>query len=305
MNAQSKYPQSKYIQANGIKHHYLDWGNPGGRSLLMLHATGLCAAPWGPIAQELAEEFHVMAFDQRGHGDSDPSDGGYNFHLVGEDLAATVKALGLSDLYIVGHSAGGLATIIADSLSPGRIRRAVLVETRVGTRPAGAPPGELQQRAERTRLKRAIWDSRQAMYDGYRHRAAFKDWNEAAFQAFIDGGTRLLEDGRAQLRCLPETEATFYLERDSLDVTRYLSQGLQGCYLLLLGDYPGCQTPEDEGVLRFTEMVPGTAVKPMNTGSHFLPMEHPDLVLREIRDFFDNVFDDVTIYRGFTPGDTV
>jgi pimeloyl-ACP methyl ester carboxylesterase len=279
-------PQSKYIKANGINHHYLDWGNPAGRPLLMLHATGLCAATWLPIARELAREFHVMALDQRGHGDSDPTDRGYNFHLVGEDLAAAIEALGLSELYIVGHSAGGLATIIADSLSPGRIQRAVLVETRVGARPAGAPPGELQKRAERTRLKREIWDSRQAMYDGYRQRATFKDWNEAAFQAFIEGGTRLLEDGRAQLRCLPETEATFYLERDSLDVTRYLSQGLQGGYLLLLGDYPGCQTLDDEGVRRFTELVAGSAAKPMNTGSHFLPMEHPELVLAEIWEFF-------------------
>lgn len=279
-------PQSKYVEANGINHHYLDWGNPSGRPLLMLHATGLCASPWLPIARELAKEFHVMAFDQRGHGDSDPSDRGYNFHLVGDDLAATIEALGLNDLYIVGHSAGGLATIIAESLLPGRIHRAVLVETRVGTRPAGAPPGELEQRAERTRMKRSIWDSRPAMYEGYRNRTAFKDWDEEAFQAFIDGSTRLLEDGRAELRCLPETEATFYLERDSLDVTKYLTQGLQGRYLLLLGDYPGCQTLADEGVRRFTEMVPESEVKPMIAGSHFLPMEHPELVLREIREFF-------------------
>ena len=279
-------PESKHIMANGIKHHYLDWGNPSGPPLLMLHATGLCASTWLPIARELAKQFHVMAFDQRGHGDSDPSDCGYNFHLVGEDLAATVDALALSDLYIVGHSAGGLATIIADSLSPGRIYRAVLVETRVGTRPAGSPPGELQKRAKRTRLKRAIWNSRLEMYEGYRERPTFKDWDESAFKAFIDGGTRLLEDGRAQLRCLPETEAIFYQDRDSLDVAKYLSQGLRGEYLLLLGDYPGCQTLADEGVRRFSELVPESEVKPMSVGSHFLPLEHPELVLREIQGFF-------------------
>ena len=279
-------PRSKHIMANGIKHHYLDWGNPSAPPLLMLHATGLCASTWLPIARELAKQFHVMAFDQRGHGDSDPSDCGYNFHLVGEDLAATVEALALSGLYIVGHSAGGLATIIADSLSPGRIYRAVLVETRVGTRPSGSPPGELQKRAKRTRLKRSIWNSRLEMYEGYRERPTFKDWDESAFTAFIDGGTRLLEDGRVQLRCLPETEAIFYQDRDSLDVAKYLSQGLRGEYLLLLGDYPGCQTLADEGVRRFSELVPESEVKPMSVGSHFLPLEHPELVLREIRGFF-------------------
>ena len=66
----------------------------------------------------------------------------------------------LHDLYIVGHSAGGLSSLIADSLLPGRIKQAALAETRVGTRPAGMPAGELQQRAERTRMKRAVWESR-------------------------------------------------------------------------------------------------------------------------------------------------
>lgn len=279
-------PQSKYIKANGINHHYLDWGNSDERPLLMLHATGLCAAPWAPIARELALDFHVMAFDQRGHGNTDASDRGYSFHLVGEDLAALIEALVLDGLYVVGHSAGGLSTLIADSLLPGHIHRAVLTETRVGTRPAGMPPGELQQRAERTRMKRAVWESREAMYQGYRDRAAFKDWNEEAFQAFIDGGTLLLEDNRAQLKCLPETEAIFYTERDSLDVTEYFKQGLQGEYLLLLGSYPGCQTLQDGGVRRFLELVDSSTVKPVGTGSHFLPMEHPQLVLAEIRGFF-------------------
>jgi pimeloyl-ACP methyl ester carboxylesterase len=108
---------------------------------------------------------------------------------------------------------------------------------------------------------------------------------EEAFRAFIEGGTRLLNDSRAELKCSPEVEAIFYEIRDSLGVTQYL-HGLQGRYLLLLGEYPGCQTPEDTGVRRFLELVENSKVKPMGTGSHFLPMEHPELVLKEIRAFF-------------------
>jgi pimeloyl-ACP methyl ester carboxylesterase len=136
-------------------------------------------------------------------------------------------------------------------------------------------------------MKRAVWENRQAMYDAYRTRPAFKDWQEEAFWAFIEGGTRLLDDGRAQLKCLPEVEAIFYEIRDSLDVTQYL-HGLQGQYLLLLGDYSGCQTLEDAGVRRFLELVEKSRVKPMGKGSHFLPMEYPELVLQEIKAFFNS-----------------
>jgi pimeloyl-ACP methyl ester carboxylesterase len=277
-------PESKYIAANGIRHHYLDWGNGDKPPLLMLHGAGLCASTWAPIAQGLVQDFHVMAFDQRGHGDTDPTPGEYHFHRLGEDLAAIVQKAGWPALSIVGHSAGGLATIIAASLLPGRIQRAVLVDTRVGPRPALAPGADLRARAERTRMKRTVWDSREAMAAAYRPRTAFKSWREDVFQAFIEGGTRLLDGGRAALKCPPEVEAAFYENRDAMNIAEYLP-GLQGRFLLLLGRYPGAQTLEDEGVRRFQKLVAGATVKPMPRGTHFLPMEYPDLVLEEARQF--------------------
>ncbi len=282
-------PKSQFIAANGLRHHYLDWGNPEAPPLLMLHGAGLCAHTWEPIARGLAPEFHVMAFDQRGHGDTDATPGDYRFERLGEDLAAIIQSshwreAGWPAPCVVGHSSGGLATIIAASLLPGRIQRAVLVDTRVGPRPAAEPGADLRRRAERTRMKRTLWDSRQAMHAAYRTRDAFKSWREDVFQSFIEGGTRLLEDGRAALKCLPEVEAAFYENRDSVDISRYLP-GLQGRFLLLLGRYPGAQTPQDDGVQRFLAQVPGATVKPMPRGTHFLPMEYPDLVLEEARRF--------------------
>lgn len=284
MDGQSS-PRGSFVAANGIRHHYLEWGSPGNPPALLLHATGLCAAAWQPIARRLAPDYHVIALDQRGHGDTDASDRGYSFELVGEDLAAVIEALDLRDLRVAGHSSGGLGTIIAASRLPGRIAQACLVETRVGESPANAPPGELQERARRTRRKRAVWESREAMSVAYRQRAAFKDWDECAFRAYVAGGARQLPDGRAELKCLPEVEAIFYEEREALQVSPYF-KGLQGRFLLLLGDYPEAQTLQDAGVIRFRESVAGARVKPMGMGSHFLPMEHPAAVAGEIRAFF-------------------
>ena len=276
---------SKYVLANGIRHHYLEWGDEDSPPLLMVHATGLSAHSWQPIAASLATDYRVLALDQRGHGDTDPSDRGYSFELVGQDVAAVIESLDLRDLKAVGHSSGGLSILIGASLLPGRVEKACLVETRVGERPANAPPGELQERANRTRMKRRVWDSREVMYQAYRARPAFKDWDEEAFHAFVEGGARLLADGRVELKCDPAVEAIFYERRESLQVSRYLA-GLKGKYLLLLGDYPEAQTLHDQGVQRFSDMVAGSAVKGMGMGSHFLPMEHPEKVLREIQAFF-------------------
>ncbi len=277
----------RYVYANGITHHYLEWGSDAHPPLIMVHATGLSSHTWLSIAGKLASDYHVLALDQRGHGDTDPSDCGYSFELVGRDLAAVIDTLGLEEVSVVGHSSGGLATLMAASLLPGRIRQACLVETRVGERPANALPGELRQRAQRTRQKRRIWESREAMYQAYRQRSAFRDWDESTFRAFIEGGARLLPDGRVELKCSPEVEATFYEEREALQVSPYL-EALEGRFLLLLGCYPEEQTLQDDGVRQFLKLVKGATVKPMGIGSHFLPMEHPAMVLREIQSFFQD-----------------
>jgi len=278
---------SKYIAANGLNHHFLEWGDAGNPPVIMMHATGLASHSWLPIAEGLASSYRVIALDQRGHGDTGLSDCGYSFELVGQDLAAVIQALELPQVRVVGHSSGGLATLIAAHLLPGRIIQACLVETRVGERPANAPPGELQDRARRTRRKRAVWESREAMQCAYRQRAAFRDWNPRTFQAFMNGGVRLLSDGRAELKCPPDVEAQFYEMRESLQVGPFF-RGLSGRFLLLLGRYPEAQTLSDTGVRRFLNEIDGAAVKLMGMGSHFLPMEHPEEVLREIKAFFDS-----------------
>ncbi len=277
---------SRYVRANGIRHHYLEWGPPDAPPLLMLHATGLCAQPWKPIARRLAHKYRVLAFDQRGHGDTAPSDKGYRFEYAGEDLAAIVDTLNLPRPRVIGHSSGGLASIIAASLLPNRFGPVVLVETRVSNDPVTTPTQDLNRRAQRTRLKRPVWESSAAMFNGYRNRSAFKNWQDESYRQFIQGGARLLPDGRAELKCHPETEATFYGMRDALPVQNYL-RGLTGHWLLLLADYPGCQRLTDPGIQQFLELVTGAQVLPIGKGSHFLPMEYPDDVLTAATTWFD------------------
>ena len=276
-------PDSKFIKANGINHHYLDWGDPSLQTVIMVHATGLCSAVWNPIATKLSQTKHVMAFDQRGHGDSDKSDSGNSFELIGEDLASIIETLGESQIFAVGHSSGGIATLIADHLLSGQIAKAMLVETRIldGQRSGGI----LKKRADQTRRKRTIWENRNTMYEAYRPRDAFKNWTEECFISFIERGTKLLPDGKAQLKCSPEIEASFYEQRENLVLSNYF-EGLTAEYKILLGNYPEAQHIDDNDLVYFLNNVPDSSVKSMQIGSHFLPLEHPQAVFEEIEEFF-------------------
>lgn len=280
-------PESRFVESDGVKHHYLEWGDPGNPKVVMFHAVGMCAQIWNYAARDLARNYHVHSFDLRGHGDTEHSQGEYSFQQLGEDVASVIQTMGLEGSIGIGHSAGGMSMLIADSMFPGIVSKGVLVDTRVGDSPmALLTPEEQKVRAERTLQKRTVWESREVMYEAYRDRRVFKPWTDEVFADYIEGNTRPTEDGRVELKCKPITEETYYESRAELNTSEILN-GLGGEYVLLVGAYKGAQTPQDAAVQRLTQETKGFQLKELGAGSHFVPMEHPDLVLKEIRNFID------------------
>ena len=278
-------PTSNYIKANGITQHYLDWGNTSAPPLLMVHATGLCGNVWNPYARVLSKHFHVIFLNQLGHGYTEQPTGDYDFELVGQDVAAFILELDLTDIHGIGHSSGGLVTLIASHMLPGRYSKIALTETTLRNRSSMITPEQLETRLDRTRSKRMVWDSREAIYEAYRNRNAFKNWSEESFQGYLDGGTKTVQDGKVELLCPPEVEAHYYQTRYGMEVDKYFTE-LKGSYLLLLGEYEGGQVADDPAILRWIDMAEKARVKAMGIGSHFLPLEYPKETLDEVSKFF-------------------
>jgi len=119
--------QDKFITVNGLKLHYLEWVNPSQGTLVMLHGFNNCAATWIPLADKLARYRHVLALDQRGHGDSQWADQGLygNEHMLG-DLTAFLEILGIGRLSIIGHSMGGIVALNYAATHPEGVTRLIL-----------------------------------------------------------------------------------------------------------------------------------------------------------------------------------
>jgi pimeloyl-ACP methyl ester carboxylesterase len=105
-------PKSEFVSANGIRLHYLDWGGSG-QPVVLIHATGLVAAVWTPLAEALRREgYRPIAYDQRGHGDSDKPEEGYGFAGAAAELAGFIAALDLAPAVGIGLSGGATAVAI-------------------------------------------------------------------------------------------------------------------------------------------------------------------------------------------------
>ncbi len=102
----TRTPQDKWATLNGLQFHYRDWGG-NGQPIVLLHGLASTCHTWDLVAPILAENYQVVALDQRGHGESDKPDYGYDFASIVEDLHQFIQTLELEKLIIAGHSWGG------------------------------------------------------------------------------------------------------------------------------------------------------------------------------------------------------
>ncbi|MSQ30655.1 MAG: alpha/beta hydrolase [Dehalococcoidia bacterium] len=121
---------SRHRVVNGVRLHFLEWGDPAAPPILLVHGGGQTAHSWDLVSLALASRFHVVAMDMRGHGDSEwPRDGEMATRAIGEDIAALAADLELDRPVIAGHSLGGLGTMFALVADPQLARRAAFVDT--------------------------------------------------------------------------------------------------------------------------------------------------------------------------------
>lgn len=121
---------SHFIDVNGIKLHYLDYGFDGRRPMLCVHGAAAHAHWFDFVADAFTPTHHVRALDLRGHGDSAwaPMQT-YDFKHFAADLHAVVEALDLRDFDLIGHSMGGMVSLVYASTYPGRLGRLIIVDT--------------------------------------------------------------------------------------------------------------------------------------------------------------------------------
>ena len=122
-------PSSHFYISQRLRLHYVDWGNEGAPLLLLVHGIRDHCRSWDWLAEALMDEFHVVAPDLRGHGDSAWAVGSsYGLLDYAYDIAQLLRQMPDERLAIAGHSLGGTIATLFGGVFPERLTHLVSLE---------------------------------------------------------------------------------------------------------------------------------------------------------------------------------
>jgi 3-oxoadipate enol-lactonase len=122
-------PNSFSYAQDGCRLAYRVHRNPGRPRLALIHSLALSGAMWDEVAAELANTAEILAYDCRGHGESERRSGPYSLQLFADDLAAIFDACKWSSATVAGCSMGGCVAQAFAAAHPQRVRGLALIDT--------------------------------------------------------------------------------------------------------------------------------------------------------------------------------
>lgn len=128
--AASEMPKrSKVKLKTGINISYVEAGSPNGPAVIMLHGITDSSVSFREVLPLIDKKYRIYALDQRGHGDSDRPETGYEMKDFASDVAAFMDAKNIKKAIVVGHSMGSFVAMQTALDFPQRVKRLVLVGT--------------------------------------------------------------------------------------------------------------------------------------------------------------------------------
>jgi len=122
-------PTSHNYFSQRLRLNYVDWGNADAPPMVLIHGGLDHCRSWDWVAERFKKDYHIIAPDLRGHGDSDWMIGGaYNQLDYLYDIAQLLHQKDLGPVSIIGHSMGGAISLMYAAIYPQAVEKLVVIE---------------------------------------------------------------------------------------------------------------------------------------------------------------------------------
>ncbi len=280
-------PRSGFYTSQGLRLHYVRWGDPSAPPVLLIHGGRDHARNWDRVAEALVDRFALYAVDLRGHGDSDWAMGSqYSVPEFVGDIAAFADHLGRDPLAVVGHSLGGGIALQYAGVFPERVSRVCAIE--------GLGPGVGRRRAAHLRMRDWVGQIRDFEGRTPRHYRSLDDAVARMREAnphltpemarhLTEHGVRRHEDGSYSWKFDNYVRLHSPYEFNSEDA-RVIWNQIRIPVLLIRGDESNARDPEQDGTASAFHQYRSVLVQ---GAGHWVHHDQLDDFLTELSPFLD------------------
>ena len=277
-------PTHRYLEVEGRKLHYLDWGgDPDKRTFVLLHGGAAHAHWWDGAAPMLTPCGRVLALDFRGHGRSQWADSEhYGPPAYLRDVRGLIESLGTRAV-LVGHSMGGAVAQWVAVTHPELLDALVIVDT-----PHGGPP----------LFRRLMWRWRRRSHGGvrpelrsagdiirkFRLHPPETNLTRLEIERLAILGAEQLPSGAWAFRFDPETRVW---RKHGNRMTRPKLKKIATPTLLLRGDQSGLVSRSH--VTRMHRKIRGSVLKEIPRAFHHVPLDNPGDTAAAIIEFVEKL----------------
>jgi pimeloyl-ACP methyl ester carboxylesterase len=270
--------RAHFLRVNGLRLQCYEWGEPGAPPVVVLHGGSAHARWWDRFAEAMADAYHVVGLDLRGHGNSEHANPpAYRIDHYADDLAQCIDALGLDGVTLVGHSLGGMVSADYAGRAPERLAALVIVDTQARLTAAGA------------RYMRRLRHFPQPLYRDYD--TAMRRFRLLPTQTNADPAL-LAHVAAHAIRQLPDGRWTLRFDRVSLsdpEPQDWLSTLQQlRCPILLVRGAHSTLLPHDKFAALLAAL-PRAAGVEIPDAHHHVMLDNPPAFARAVRSFLDRV----------------
>ena len=263
----------------------LELGGPADAALIHIApANSFPPQTYGPMLRALTDRYRAICCPPRAlWGDQAPPRELREWGYLADDLLSAFDAWNMRDIVLIGHSFGGIASMLAAIEEPDRFRALVMLDPTILSRER---LDWLKMATEHNALdqtplvkgalrRRRVFESRDLAFTRFRNRPHFADWPDEALRLYVEHGLRERSNKAGYELAWPVEWEVYYYSTVYQRIWEDLPalEGLLPALIVRGGASDTFEQSDQEAVQR---LVPSATIKVIEGQGHLFPQSAPD-----------------------------